>query len=60
MTEQREKGFYWAILKGDEPQDDPAVALWDGKHWWFAEVNAGFDYEEVIVLSDRLQPPPRK
>ena len=56
--QMRENGFYWVRCLTDEyGYDGPVVASWCGIAWELPGLDDICFEEEVIVLSERLQPP---
>ncbi len=50
----RAEGYYWII----DGKDVPEVAAWFEGHWWLSGFDEAAIDTQVIVLSERLTPPP--
>jgi len=59
----REQGHYWvcwtdrADKEVSERRPGPLMGLWDGKVWWFHQVDRYYFDCELRTLSQRLAPP---
>lgn len=51
----REEGYYWARYK--DSQSLPEVLLLSRGRWWRPGFEAEENYDDVLVLSERLEPP---
>jgi hypothetical protein len=55
ITEARQEGFYWVVLR----QNRPEIAYWTRGEWWLVGDTQPYQPEACSVVSDRLVFKPR-